>query len=606
MCIRDSSVDVCEDGSVVVVGAPNAQKDGLSTGAIYLFQELSGDTWHILGPVLPKADDFGKQFGRGVAISHGTVVAGAPGEDGQEGVAYTLEKNPEGYPAGSWSTAAFRPLPAPADADLRFGASVAVHGDVIAVGAPRPGAPPKSGEVHVYVPRSARTARRWSQVEDYVVGPGGSGQPSFGSAVALRRATLAVGATDSNTVWVVEPKAAHAVQSWSPTNVVAHELTVAASEGLGTSVALGESLVAVVSRDGKLYYALRSSDDVTSWDALTQVQGEGWVGVAQSRQLLVVGQPGQSQVVAMDRPTTGLTTPELLMRDNLQDKGLKSSEGALYESPDILPSTEQLADPGVALGGGNWDKTLHEDVRGGQDNYVYLRVANIGVVSTTAKAHLYSSEPSSFLDPRRWDHVGTLDLGTLEPGERAVRGPVIWAKGAIAKVTGGAGGAPIHRCFICYVTWPGQAAYLDPMTMKSKSFGSADEFYRYVALHSNICFHNVNIVPATAGVELRRFKVVGLPGSAGQYRLQLKTDLPEGTHVLVDYENERRKVTIDGEGLAVIGDRLALAAGQMEDVQFTVSPQPRDGCWILFQQFHGEALLGAVRFELEAQGRGGA
>ena len=107
-------------------------------------------------------------------------------------------------------------------------------------------------------------------------------------------------------------------------------------------------------------------------------------------------------------------------------------------------------------------------------------------------------------------------------------------------------------------------------------------------------------------MELRRFKVVGLPGSAGQYRLQLKTDLPEGTHVLVDYENERRKVTIDGEGLAVIGDRLALAAGQMEDVQFTVSPQPRDGCWILFQQFHGEALLGAVRFELEAQGRGGA
>ncbi|MCB9902771.1 MAG: FG-GAP repeat protein [Planctomycetes bacterium] len=132
-----------EDGSSSGVnGNQNARGAGAS-GAAYIFERTSG-LWSQQAYLKASNTDQGDQFGSSVAVSGELVVVGAPGEDGtamgvnvdetgnsrtNSGAAYIFERA-----AGVWSQKAYVKS-SNADVDDLFGASVAISGELVVVGA---------------------------------------------------------------------------------------------------------------------------------------------------------------------------------------------------------------------------------------------------------------------------------------------------------------------------------------------------------------------------------------------------------------------------------------------------------------------------------------
>ncbi len=118
---------VAADGDTLVVGATGDDEGGTDAGAAYVYDltDLSAAPTKLV----PDTLDAGAAFGASVAVSGGTVVVGAPFE-GDSGAAYA-------YDAAALSSTHTRFAPAGIAAGDRFGASVTVSGDAVVVGAPR-------------------------------------------------------------------------------------------------------------------------------------------------------------------------------------------------------------------------------------------------------------------------------------------------------------------------------------------------------------------------------------------------------------------------------------------------------------------------------------
>jgi putative Ig domain-containing protein/FG-GAP repeat protein len=128
--------------------------------------------------------DQGDGFGV-VAVSGDTVVVGAPGKDGRFGAAYVFVRS-----GSSWSQQAeltgFRGSPG------LFGRSVAVSGDTIVVGAPRedyPGVAQATGAAYVFV----RSGSTWSEPAQ-LTASNRDADDVFGASVAVSGDTVVVGA----------------------------------------------------------------------------------------------------------------------------------------------------------------------------------------------------------------------------------------------------------------------------------------------------------------------------------------------------------------------------------------------------------------------------
>jgi uncharacterized repeat protein (TIGR01451 family) len=148
----------------------------------------------------------GARFGSVAALSGDTAVIGAPLEDGigltiaDAGAAYVFERDMGG--ANNWGE--LKKLTASdAQALDQFGASVAVSGDIIAVGAPLENGGPgdllgDAGAVYIFGRNVGGTAN-WGEVKKLLAS---SAQPrdQFGVSVALTEDSLLVGAPYSNDV----------------------------------------------------------------------------------------------------------------------------------------------------------------------------------------------------------------------------------------------------------------------------------------------------------------------------------------------------------------------------------------------------------------------
>ena len=128
-------------------------------------------------------------FGTAVAMAGDTLVVGAPGADADDGAAYVLVRS-----GGTWlEQAELAPPAGPGGGS--FGASVAVSGDTIAVGAPRAavassqGAQDDAGAVSVFV----RSGTSWTE-QATLSAPSLDAHDLFGHSVALSGDTLVVGA----------------------------------------------------------------------------------------------------------------------------------------------------------------------------------------------------------------------------------------------------------------------------------------------------------------------------------------------------------------------------------------------------------------------------
>ncbi len=209
---------VAVDGDTLVIGALG-DDDGsiLNVGAAYVFTRVAGG-WTQAGKLtaLVRRKDAG--FGHAVAVHGDTIVVGAYQEDhiidpndntkdkGDAGAAYVFTK-----PATGWAdmTQTARLTASDAVANDEFGASVAVYGETIVVGAPEKdvntngGTDDAKGSAYIFT-RPADGWSKWSTLADdgkaglTATLRGQSDADRFGRSVDLHGDTVVVGAFEEN------------------------------------------------------------------------------------------------------------------------------------------------------------------------------------------------------------------------------------------------------------------------------------------------------------------------------------------------------------------------------------------------------------------------
>ncbi len=177
------------DGGRLVIGSIGSDGQGNGSGAAYVYErDAAGGRWGLVRKLMGSDVDQSDQFGYSVAIDGGRVVVGARRYDREgvfSGAAFVFEEDAGG--AGAWGETA-RLLAGEPVSLQEFGSSVSVAGDLIVAGAP--GTPidgaDDAGTVHYFLPGDAGG---W--VEALVVsadadtsGAGGGGN-LFGSDVAV-------------------------------------------------------------------------------------------------------------------------------------------------------------------------------------------------------------------------------------------------------------------------------------------------------------------------------------------------------------------------------------------------------------------------------------
>ncbi|HRI69286.1 MAG TPA: cadherin-like beta sandwich domain-containing protein [Polyangium sp.] len=217
---------VAIDGNTLVVGAPgedsrsNAingmQNDESSpgSGAVYVFVRDATGKWSQQAYIKPSNTGDNDQFGSAVAISGDIIVVGAPGEDSNATGVDGDQTNNMKFDSGAayvfvrfgstWQQQAYLKSSNPDSTD-QFGASVAIWGETIAVGATdedsnTTGINPQtnesafeSGAVYVFT----RSIDKWTQ-QAFIKASNAAGGDRFGSSVALEDNVLVVGARNED------------------------------------------------------------------------------------------------------------------------------------------------------------------------------------------------------------------------------------------------------------------------------------------------------------------------------------------------------------------------------------------------------------------------
>lgn len=169
-------------GDTAIVGALDDADGGLGSGSAYVFERGPGGFAESQKLTASDADAF-DFFGTAVALDGDTAVVGAAQDDDggvDSGSVYVFERGPAGWVETQKLTAADG-----ADGDV-FGTSVAVHGDLVAVGSDQNG----PGAVYVH----ERTPSGWAQVAKLVAADGAD-QDQFGTSVSLSGEVVLVGAS---------------------------------------------------------------------------------------------------------------------------------------------------------------------------------------------------------------------------------------------------------------------------------------------------------------------------------------------------------------------------------------------------------------------------
>ncbi len=225
--------DVAIDGDLAVVGAWR-EDVGLDAdvGAVYVFIR-SGSTWALDKRFGPSSIG-GQQCGWSVAISGNRIVYGCPGDGGDKGTAFYFQRNgPNNYSGASV-------IPQTVKTGDRFGSSVAISGNNVAVGAPGldiNASLQNTGAVHFFKVNSDGT------VSSLGYGQGFDSNAQAGTAVAIDGDIVAVGAPGVG---------AGSVDIWGKNSLGSIQVTglLQASDGVagdqfGQSVAISGTTVVV-------------------------------------------------------------------------------------------------------------------------------------------------------------------------------------------------------------------------------------------------------------------------------------------------------------------------------------------------------------------------
>lgn len=294
---------VAISGDTVVVGAPNDDVGAnANQGSAYVFVR-SGTTWtqeaQLIGFLGQDANDL---FGSSVAIWGNTAVVGLPnGGVGPpaEGAAHVFTR--------SGTTWTFDDLLQSDDgtADDYLGTSVAIFVNTIVVGAPgdNDGGTSDVGSAYVFI----RTGSVWTQQAKLIPMSGGAADDQFGASVAISGDTVLVGAPYDNIAGDVDRGAAFVFTRSGTTWTQQMRLLAtagAAGDIFGWSVALSgdtavvgayQADVGANGNQGSAYLFVRSGTSWTQQAQLTAAEGAasdffGW-SVAAFGDKVMVGAP---------------------------------------------------------------------------------------------------------------------------------------------------------------------------------------------------------------------------------------------------------------------------------------------------------------------------
>lgn len=257
---------VAISGDTVVIGAPGDRDGGVATGSAYVFVR-SGSTWSLQEKLIASNAFSGDEFGASVAISGDSVIVGAPDAGdiiSPPGRAYIFVRS-----GSSWSEED-ELIASDAEGGDEFGHSVAISGDTAVVGAPNEDAGfIGSGPGAAYV--FGRSAGGWTE-EAKVIATDPSGGAEFGCSVTISGDHVAVGAYGASGVGSSEGSVHVYVRSGT-TWPFQERLSASDAHGgdfFGYSVAMsGSSLIVGANKDddggsssGSAYLFVRSG---TSW-----------------------------------------------------------------------------------------------------------------------------------------------------------------------------------------------------------------------------------------------------------------------------------------------------------------------------------------------------
>jgi hypothetical protein len=175
-------------GDTLVVGAVRDDDDGDSSGSAYVFQRGPNGDWSEVAKLTAADAAAGDEFGATVAVSGGTIAVGAQRHDAttvDSGAVYLFERGT----GGAWGQVAKL---VPTSSTLRFFAPCDIESDRIVVGQPS-----GKGAAYVYE-RDAGGRGQWGLVKA-LSSVGGKMGDAFGQSVALFGDTIAVGAPSTNT-----------------------------------------------------------------------------------------------------------------------------------------------------------------------------------------------------------------------------------------------------------------------------------------------------------------------------------------------------------------------------------------------------------------------
>jgi FG-GAP repeat/Bacterial TSP3 repeat len=175
-------ISVSVSGESIVVGAPGNDDAGWQSGSAYVYTR-NGSLWSQQAKLTaadPAADD---GFGLSVALSDETIVVGAPWKTLAAGAAYVFARNGTAWSQQQKLTAS------PGGIDDAFGLSVALSGDTVVVGQPLADDDgPSSGSAHVFT----RSGSSWL-LKEKLTAVDADADDRFGDSVAVSGVTVGVG-----------------------------------------------------------------------------------------------------------------------------------------------------------------------------------------------------------------------------------------------------------------------------------------------------------------------------------------------------------------------------------------------------------------------------
>ncbi|HYU36170.1 MAG TPA: FG-GAP repeat protein [Thermoanaerobaculia bacterium] len=285
---------VAVSGDTAVVAAYYGNPDVPYSGAVHVFVR-NGSSWSEQGTLLaPDAESY-DGFGASIAISGDTIAVGAPYSDStpsrrRTGATYVFVRQ-----GTSWSMLV-KLLASDGQTNDELGRSVALSGDTLVAGAPYR---VPAGAVYTF----QRSGSSWVE-QARIPNPDGGFERAFGESVALSGGTLAVGAPPPLNHLALDVGVAYVFGggggSWS------RQATLFASNGepgdlFGWSIALSENTVVVgaMYRDGSTgaaYAFMRSGIQWSDQGELLASDREPWdlfgIAVAVSGGTVMVGAPG--------------------------------------------------------------------------------------------------------------------------------------------------------------------------------------------------------------------------------------------------------------------------------------------------------------------------